>query len=91
MRIAVPKETRPGELRVALVPGSVKKLSALGFDVMAETGLGLASGMDDDAYRAAGADVVADIASAIVSSEIVLRVPSHGRRTWISWPRGPCT
>ena len=74
MRIAVPKETRPGELRVALVPDGVKKLSALGFDVMAETGLGLASGMDDDAYRAAGADVVADIASAIVSSEVVLRV-----------------
>ena len=74
MRVAVPRETWPGELRAALVPGSVKKLAALGFDVMVEAGVGLASGVEDDAYRDAGADVVTDIASAVVSSEVVLRV-----------------
>ena len=74
MRIAVPRESWPGESRAALVPGSVKKLIALGFDVMVETGLGLAAGIADDDYCAAGADVVADIASAIVSSDVVLRV-----------------
>ncbi len=74
MRITVPKETWPGELRAALVPGSIKKLVSLGFDVMVETGLGTASGLGDDAYTEAGAKVVTDIASALVASEIVLRV-----------------
>ena len=74
MRIAVPRETWPGELRAALVPSSVKKLLGLGFDVMVETGLGVASGFPDGDYEAAGADVVRDIASALVSSEVVLRV-----------------
>lgn len=74
MRIAVPKETWPGELRAALVPQSVKKLTGLGFDIMVEAGLGTASGLPDGEYEAAGADVVHDIASAIVSSQVVLRV-----------------
>ena len=74
MRIAVPKETWPGELRAALVPQSVKKLTGLGFDIMVEAGLGDASGLPDGEYEAAGADVVHDIASAVVSSQIVLRV-----------------
>ena len=74
MRIAVPRETWPGELRAALVPSSAKKLVDLGFDVMVETGLGIASGFPDGDYEAAGADVVKDIASALVSSEVVLRV-----------------
>ncbi|MXY57064.1 MAG: Re/Si-specific NAD(P)(+) transhydrogenase subunit alpha [Gammaproteobacteria bacterium] len=74
MRIAVPRETWPGELRAALVPSSAKKLVDLGFDVMVETGLGVVSGFPDGDYEAAGADVVKDIASALVSSEVVLRV-----------------
>ena len=74
MRIAVPKETWPGELRSALVPGSVKKLVSLGFDIMVETGVGVASGSPDADYEAAGADVVSDIASAIVASDVVVRV-----------------
>ena len=74
MRIAVPKETWPGELRAALVPQGVKKLAGLGFDIMVEAGLGVASGLPDAEYEAAGADVVRDIDSAIVSSQIVLRV-----------------
>ena len=74
MRIAVPKETWPGELRSALVPGSVQKLVSLGFDIMVETGVGVASGSPDADYEAAGADVVSDIASAIVASDVVVRV-----------------
>ncbi len=74
MRIAVPRETWYGESRAALVPGSVRKLVSLGFDVMVETGLGVGSRLGDEAYQQAGADVVSDIASAIVSSEVVLRV-----------------
>ena len=74
MRIAVPRETWPGERRAALVPTSARKLVDLGFDVMVETGLGDASGFPDRDYETAGADVVRDIASALVSSEVVVRV-----------------
>ena len=74
MRVAVPKESWPGESRAALVPAGVKKLTALGLDVMVEAGLGLASGAPDADYAAAGADVITDIDSALVASEVVLRV-----------------
>ena len=74
MRIAVPKETWPGELRAALVPSSVEKLVGLGFDVMIESGAGAASGSADAEYAEAGAQVVSDIASAIVVSDVVARV-----------------
>ncbi len=74
MRIAVPKETWPGELRAALVPSSVKKLVSLGFDVMVEAGAGAACGEPDAVYAEAGAHVVSDIASAIVASDVVTRV-----------------
>ena len=78
MRVAVPRESWPGELRAALVPAGVKKLTTLGFDVMVEAGLGLACGIGDADYEAAGADVISDIDSAVVASDVVLRV------------RGPC-
>ena len=74
MRVAVPKESWPGESRAALVPAGVKKLTALGLDVMVEAGLGLASGARDEEYAAAGADVISDIDSALVASEVVLGV-----------------
>ena len=74
MRIAVPRETWPGERRAGLVPDSARKLVDLGFDVMVETGLGVASGFSDRDYEAAGVDVVRDIASALVSSDVVVRV-----------------
>ena len=74
MRIAVPRETWPGESRAALVPASVDKLVSLGFDVMVEAALGVAAGHADPDYRAAGAHVVTDIASAIAASEVILRV-----------------
>ncbi len=74
MRIAVPKETWPGEWRAALVPASCRKLVGLGIDVMVERALGSAAGIRDDAYREAGADVVTDIDSAVVASDVVLRV-----------------
>ena len=58
MRIAVPKESAPGERRVALVPETVSKLSAAGFNVAVEHGAGEAAGFPDAAYSDAGAEVV---------------------------------
>jgi NAD(P) transhydrogenase subunit alpha len=57
VRIAVPKETAPGERRVALVPEVVKKLAASGFDVIVESGAGGEASWSDDDYRQAGAEV----------------------------------
>jgi H+-translocating NAD(P) transhydrogenase subunit alpha len=59
VRVAVPKETRSGERRVALVPDSAGRLQARGFAVAVERGAGEAAGFGDDEYAAAGADVVA--------------------------------
>ena len=57
MKIAVSKETRPGERRVALVPESCKKLVQAGFTVAIESGAGAGAFLADDAYRQAGATV----------------------------------
>jgi NAD(P) transhydrogenase subunit alpha len=58
MKVAVAKETFPGERRVALVPAAVAPLKKAGLDVAVETGAGAAAGFSDDDYRAAGAAIV---------------------------------
>lgn len=58
MKVAVAKETFPGERRVALVPAAVAPLKKAGLDVAVETGAGAAAGFSDDDYRAAGAEIV---------------------------------
>ncbi len=72
MRLGIPRESVPGERRVAATPDSVKKLRKLGFDVTVERDAGLAAGFDDAAYASAGA-VVADRASTW-SGDIVAKV-----------------
>lgn len=74
MRIAVPKERRAFESRVAATPDSVKKLIALGYTVAVETGAGQAASFTDEAYRAAGAEIVASPAALFANAEIVLKV-----------------
>jgi NAD(P) transhydrogenase subunit alpha len=74
MLIGVPKETWPGELRVALVPASVKKLIAAGFEIAVEPGLGTHAGFPDSDYAEAGATIQADRAALLGSADIVLRV-----------------
>src|SRR3954468_10683965 len=59
-RIAVPRETAAGEKRVATVPEVVEKLIKLGFRVAVQSGAGDAANFSDDAYRAAGAEIVSD-------------------------------
>ena len=55
MKIAVPAETDPAEPRVAATPDTVKKMKALGAEVVVETGAGVKSGILDADYEAAGA------------------------------------
>jgi H+-translocating NAD(P) transhydrogenase subunit alpha len=72
--VAVPREQRPGERRVALVPDLVGKLSALGLSVVVESGAGEGAFLTDDDYRTSGASVVTgDVLS---SADVVLCVNS---------------
>ena len=72
MLVAVPKEIRDGEKRVALVPDIISKLTRLGLEVAIESGAGNSAQASDDAYRAAGAQVVAG--DVLKSADVVLSV-----------------
>ncbi|MBK6005454.1 Re/Si-specific NAD(P)(+) transhydrogenase subunit alpha [Ramlibacter ginsenosidimutans] len=72
--IGVPKETAPGEKRVATVPEAVVKLVKLGFAVAVESGAGAAANFADDTYREAGAQVVTDAAQLWSRADIVFKV-----------------
>ena len=74
MRVAVLRERRAAETRVAATPETVKKLQALGCTVSVETGAGLASGIPDALFQDAGAEIAADAAAALAGAGIVLKV-----------------
>ena len=74
MRIAVLKERRPDEARVAATPETVKKFKALGVDVAIEAGAGAASNFADADYAAAGATIAAGAAQALAGADVVLKV-----------------
>ncbi len=74
MKLVVPKETREGELRVAVVPDLVGKLSALGLEVIVESGAGEESGAPDSLYVAAGATIAKNITTALKAADIVASV-----------------
>ena len=73
-RIGVLRETFPLEKRVATVPDVVEKLIKLGFGVCIESGAGEAANFSDDAYRAAGAEVLPDAAAVWSAADIVFKV-----------------
>src|SRR5262245_9469852 len=91
MRIAVAKETRPGETRVALAPESCKKLAQAGYAVAIESGAGQPAWFADEVYRDAGAAIESDPAALLGSADIVLKVnaPSAGAggRNEVQWMR----
>ena len=72
MEIGVPAETCAGETRVAVTPETAKKFAAQGHRVLVQAGAGLAANATDEAYRAAGAEIV-DAAGAL-AAELVLKV-----------------
>ncbi len=74
MKLAVLKETRDGETRVAATPDTVKKLKALGLEVAVETAAGACARMADADYVAAGASIAPDAATVLKDADIVLGV-----------------
>ncbi len=73
MKVGVPRESVPGERRVALVPDTVQKLVSEGLEVIVESGAGESAGFTDAAYTEAGAKVAGDAAS-VYESDVVVKV-----------------
>ena len=74
MKIGVPKETAANERRVALVPDTVGRLVKTDLEVAVQQGAGVAAAFPDEAYRAAGAGLVATPADVFGRSDVVLKV-----------------
>ena len=74
MKIAISKERRAFERRVAATPDTVKKYRALGYDVTVEASAGAEASFPDDLYAAAGATIAPDEGMAIRDADIVLKV-----------------
>jgi NAD(P) transhydrogenase subunit alpha len=87
MRVAVPKETAPGERRVALVPETISRLRSSGFHVRVEEGAGAAAGFADDDYRGAGAELVGS-GSLYEGAQAVVRVAPPSAEEAASIPSG---
>ena len=77
MRAGIARETTEGERRVALVPETVGKLTATGFELVVEPGVGAAASFPDDAYTEAGAILGDPWGADIV---VKVRKPSAGER-----------
>jgi len=74
MKIAILKERRAHEKRVAGSPDSVKKFIDLGCEVVVESGAGDEAALHDDAFKQAGATIAKDAASAVKGADVVLKI-----------------
>jgi NAD(P) transhydrogenase subunit alpha len=74
MKVAVVRETFPGERRVALIPDTLPSLTKAGWQVLIESGAGVPAGFPDSDYQAKGAEIVSDRAAAFTQADVVLQV-----------------
>jgi len=78
MVIGVPKESFPGERRVALVPAVVPTLAKAGFEVLIEARAGLSAGYPDAEYTAKGAKIVTERSELFRQADVVAQILCHG-------------
>jgi len=74
MKVAIPKERRAYEARVAATPDSIKRMKPLGVTFLVEAGAGATAAIPDQAFVDAGAEIVADAATLLGQADIVLKV-----------------
>ncbi|WP_428641392.1 Re/Si-specific NAD(P)(+) transhydrogenase subunit alpha [Roseibium sp.] len=74
LKIGTPKETFPGENRVAMTPESAKQLQKLGYSCLIQSGAGAAAGFSDKAYEEAGVEIVKTAASLWKKADIISKV-----------------
>lgn len=82
MIVGVPKEIKANENRVSLIPGGAEALVQAGHRVVVETGAGVGSGFDDDAYRAVGAEVVDTAAEVWAEADMIMKVKEPIEPEW---------
>src|SRR5258708_8383729 len=78
MIVGVPRESFPGERRVALVPATMPNLIKAGLEVLVEAGAGAAAGYPDADYAAKGAKIAADRAEVFRAADIVVQILCYG-------------
>ncbi len=88
MRVGCPKEIKNHEYRVGLTPGSVREYVAHGHEVIIETKAGSGIGAEDDAYRAAGAKIVASAKDVFEKSDMVVKVKEPQPAEWAQLRHG---
>src|SRR3954470_8890259 len=88
MKIGIVKERRAQERRCAVSPDTVKKYVGLGAQVAIETGAGLTAAITDEAFKAAGAEIVADAATALGGADLVLKVQGPESDELVAIKRG---
>jgi len=88
MKIAIPKERRPNEARVAASPDTVKKLTGLGFEVVVEKGAGSGAAVPDAAFEVAGASIAANQKAALSGANLVLKVQRPTAEECAALPKG---
>ncbi len=76
--VGVPKETFPGERRVAAVPASVSALIKAGCKVLIESEAGMKAGFPDEEYSAQGAELVSDRSEVFSKADVILQVRAAG-------------
>ena len=74
MKIGCPKEIKPQEFRVGMTPNAAQEAVARGHDVIIETGAGMGSGFDNDAYVAAGARIVDMAEEVFAVADMIVKV-----------------
>ncbi|MBT3557149.1 MAG: Re/Si-specific NAD(P)(+) transhydrogenase subunit alpha [Rhodospirillales bacterium] len=74
MKIAIPKESLPGETRVAGSPDVIGKLIALGFEVVVESGAGTSANFTDQSYKDVGASIAKDFTATVKGADIVQKI-----------------
>lgn len=82
MIIGVPREIKPDEYRVALLPVGAEELTQRGHTVIVQAGAGLGSGLTDEAYLEAGAELAADLASVFARAEMIVKVKEPQPEEW---------
>lgn len=87
MIIGVPKEIKNNENRVALTPGGVSQLISNGHRVLVETGAGLGSGFENEAYESAGAEIIAD-PKQVWDAEMVMKVKEPLPEEYVYFRKG---
>ncbi len=82
MNVGVPKEIKPDEYRVAVVPAGVEELTRNGHRVLIQSGAGAGSGISDEQYAATGAEIVATAAEVWANAELIIKVKEPLPEEW---------